>query len=155
MAQSGILGRKSVADILASGESSEHTLNRSLGALSITAIGVGEFAQTDFDGGDGGPDADALVGARGHVPGEQRVAQVARHALVWRGRLALQPLEHTGKALKTKGGRLAAQFVGGAAPCLPVIGVNGVVEGGGRSIKSCSEESQQLLDQLRIVGALF
>ena len=41
MAQSGILGRKSVADILASGESSEHTLNRSLGALSITAIGVG------------------------------------------------------------------------------------------------------------------
>ncbi len=85
----------------------------------------------------------------------QRVAQVARHALVWRGRLALQPLEHTGKALKTKGGGLAAQFVGGAAPCLPVIGVNGVVEGGGRSIKSCSEESQQLLDKLRIVGALF
>ena len=29
------------------------------------------------------------------------------------------------------------------------------VEGGGRSIKSCSEESQQLLDKLRIVGALF
>lgn len=41
MAQSGILGRKSVADILASGESSGHTLERSLGALSITAIGVG------------------------------------------------------------------------------------------------------------------
>ncbi len=57
--------------------------------------------------------------------------------------------------MKTKGGGLAAQFVGGAAPCLPVIGVNGVVEGGGRSIKSCSEESQQLLDKLRIVGALF
>lgn len=41
MAQSGILGRKSVADILASGEGSGHTLNRSLGALSITGIGVG------------------------------------------------------------------------------------------------------------------
>lgn len=41
MAQTGILGRKSVADILASGEASGHTLDRSLGAASITAIGVG------------------------------------------------------------------------------------------------------------------
>ncbi len=85
----------------------------------------------------------------------QRVAQVARHALVGRGCPALQLLEHPGKALKAKGGRLAAQFVGGATPRLPVISVNGVGKGGGGSVKPSSEEPQQLLDQLRIVGALF
>ena len=37
----GYMARKSVADILASGEASGHRLDRSLGAISITAIGIG------------------------------------------------------------------------------------------------------------------
>jgi hypothetical protein len=57
----------------------------------------------------------------------QRVAQSVRHGLVRRRRLALQLLEHPGKALKAEGDRLAAQLVGGTAQRLPVIGVNGVV----------------------------
>jgi prophage DNA circulation protein len=47
----------------------------------------------------------------------QRVAQVARHALVWRGRLALQPLEHTGKALKTWRARRPRQTKACRATC--------------------------------------
>jgi len=41
MAQSQYLARKSVADILAGGEAGAHQLNKSLGALSITALGIG------------------------------------------------------------------------------------------------------------------
>ena len=85
----------------------------------------------------------------------QRVAQVIWHGLAGRRRPALHLLEHPGKALKAEGDRLAAQFVGGTAPRLPVISINGVGEGDDRSIKPFSEESQQLLDQLRIVCALF
>ena len=51
--------------------------------------------------------------------------------------------------------RLAAQFMGGSAPRLPVISINGVGEGDDCGVKPFSEKSQQLLDQLRIVGALF
>ena len=39
--QGGYMARKSVADILASGEDTGHQLRRSLGAFSITAIGIG------------------------------------------------------------------------------------------------------------------
>ena len=40
MGSSGLMARKSVADIMASGEG-EHQLTKSLGALSITAMGIG------------------------------------------------------------------------------------------------------------------
>lgn len=85
----------------------------------------------------------------------QRVAQVIWDGPVGRRRPALQLLEHPGKALKAEGDRLAAQLVGGTAQRLPVIGVNGVGKGRRCGVKPFSEESQQLLDQLRIVGALF
>ena len=41
MANSQYTARKSVADIIASGEASGHSLTKTLGAFSITAIGVG------------------------------------------------------------------------------------------------------------------
>jgi len=41
MAKSQYMARKSVADILASGEGSAHSLKKTLGAFSITAMGVG------------------------------------------------------------------------------------------------------------------
>lgn len=41
MADTSYMARKSVADIVASAESGEHHLSKSLGALSITAMGIG------------------------------------------------------------------------------------------------------------------
>ncbi|MBD0275224.1 MAG: amino acid permease, partial [Acetobacteraceae bacterium] len=41
MADQGIMARKSVEDILASGEDEGHKLSKTLGPLSITAMGVG------------------------------------------------------------------------------------------------------------------
>ena len=41
MDSSGLMARKSVDDILASGEGEGHALTKSLGALSITAMGIG------------------------------------------------------------------------------------------------------------------
>jgi APA family basic amino acid/polyamine antiporter len=41
MAELGIMARKSVADIMQSGDSEGHSLSKSLGPLSITAMGIG------------------------------------------------------------------------------------------------------------------